>query len=163
MSDSIPAFYPLRVAVLPTPFGYGLQVGSRAGSIVASDFVRRTVMRTRITDPLLREAAAQAGAYFRKRLRRFDLPLQFEGTPFECSVWSFVAQMETGELISYADLSRILGKPRGARGVARAMSRSPFALFVPAHRVIGSDGTIRGAAPGAMRRKLLAFEGIHLK
>lgn len=141
------------------PFGCGLLVRSNGSKIVASDFTRTKAAGGAPRDPLLREARAQVQAYVRKRLRRFDLPLHFAGTAFECSVWEFVAALETGELISYGDLARTLGRPRAARGVARAMSRAPYDLFVPAHRVIGADGKVRGAPAGSMRRKLLAFEG----
>ncbi len=148
--------------VLNTPFGYGLLVRSDGERIVESRFAR-TAARARPGDAVLREAGRQVAAYFRRRLRRFDLPLHFEGTAFERAVWTFVSQMETGELISYSDLARALEQPRAARGVARAMSRSPLDLFIPAHRVIGADGTVRGAGPNSMRRKLLAFEGITLR
>ena len=143
-----------------------MALGIRADErgIVASDFVRTTRMSSgRIADPVLREAAAQVRAYFRKRLRRFDLPLHFEGTEFQQMVWRFVASMETGELISYSDLARAIQAPGAARGVASAMSRSPLDLFVPAHRVVGADGTVRGAGPRSLRRRLLEFEGIILR
>lgn len=163
MSWSIPAAYPTHAAVLNTPLGCRLLVRSDGNAIVESTFTRSLKRPPALHDPLLREARDQVKAYFRKRLARFDLPLTFEGTPFECAVWRFVSGMHVGELISYSDLARALGKPRAARGVARAMSRSPYALFVPAHRVVGADGTVRGAAPNSMRRKLLAFEGITLR
>lgn len=102
-------------------------------------------------------------AYFRKKLRRFDLPLHFDGTSLQLDVWTFVAGLETGQIISYGDLARAVGRPRAHRGVAAAMSRTPIDLFVPAHRVVGSDGSVRGAGPGSVRRKLLAFEGIILR
>ena len=150
--------------ILTTPLGVALAVRANGHAITASDFVRtKQTQRSRIVDPLLREAAAQVRAYFRKRLRRFDLPLHFEGTPFQRAVWEFVAGLETGELVSYSDLARIIGAPRAARGVALAMGRSPLDLFVPAHRVVGADGTVRGAGPQSLRRKLLAFEGITLR
>lgn len=154
----------IEQAIFETPFGYALAVKCGAGEIVASDFLRRAApANARVRHPLLREARSQVQAYFRKRLRRFDLPLALAGTAFQNAVWTFVAQMETGEIISYSDLARAIGNPRGARGVAAAMARAPLDLFVPAHRVVGADGTVRGAAPGSLRRKLLAFEGIILR
>lgn len=148
---------------LPTPLGVALAVRADERGIIASDFVRVPHKHTRVADPLLREAAAQVRAYFRKRLRRFDLPLHFEGTPFQKTVWAFVAAMETGELVSYSDLARAIDAPRAARGVAAAMAHSPLDLFIPAHRVVGADGTVRGAGPKSLRRRLLAFEGITLR
>jgi len=161
--SSMPAVYPGTLTVT-TPLGVALTIRADERGIVASDFVRTTrTTRARIADPLLREASTQVKAYFRKRLRRFDLPLHFEGTAFQKTVWEFVSGLETGQLVSYSDLARILGAPRAARGVALAMSRTPLALFVPAHRVVGADGTVRGAGPRSLRRKLLAFEGIILR
>ena len=153
----------MHTALLNTPLGCRLLVRSDGNTITESAFTRSLKRSPAVRDALLCEARDQVRAYFRKRLGRFDLPLALKGTQFECAVWQFVAQMHVGELISYSDLARALGKPRAARGVARAMSRSPYALFVPAHRVVGADGTVRGAAPSSMRRKLLAFEGITLK
>lgn len=157
------AAYPLHRVVLPTPLGCRLLVCSDGERVVESRFFRGAAGTGRTSDPVLREAASQLRAYFRRRLARFDLPLALHGTPFEVRVWTFVSQMETGELISYGDLARALDAPRAARGVARAMSRSPLDLLVPAHRVVGADGTVRGAGPRSMRRALLAFEGISLR
>jgi methylated-DNA-[protein]-cysteine S-methyltransferase len=148
---------------IPTPFG-DLVVGVQDGAIVASDFAarRRSTPPLRAADPLLREAQRQVKAYLTKRLLRFDLPLRMDGTIFQLAVWELVSQLETGELISYADVARMVGHPLAHRGVAAAMSRSPLDLFIPAHRVIGADGRVKGAPPNGLRRRLLAFEGIHL-
>jgi methylated-DNA-[protein]-cysteine S-methyltransferase len=159
MLDSYP-----HALTLPTPLGVALAIQADDRGIIRSRFIHvRRLLRKRSSDPLLYEAAAQVKAYFAKRLRRFSLPLHFEGTDFQRTVWQFVASLETGELISYGDLARIIRAPRAARGVATAMARSPMDLFVPAHRVVGSDGTVRGAGPRSLRRRLLQFEGIILK
>jgi methylated-DNA-[protein]-cysteine S-methyltransferase len=151
-------------ATLPTPFGVALNVACDEREIIASVFaVRKVARRAQPSNPLLREAAAQVDAYFRKRLQRFDLPLHFEGTAFQKAVWTFVSQLETGEIISYGDLARAIGRPLAHRGVAAAMRMTPIDLDVPAHRVVGADGTIRGAGLHSIRRRLLEFEGIILR
>src|ERR1700677_4302993 len=109
---------------LSTPVGAVLQVRAAGGRIGACAFHPRMGPSTGLPrDPLLREARAQLQAYFRKRLRRFDLPLALEGTAFQCAVWQLVANLETGELISYGDVARAIGAPLAHRGVAAAMKR----------------------------------------
>jgi O-6-methylguanine DNA methyltransferase len=140
-----------------------LLVGVENGEIVRCEFrARMRATTTRPNDALLREAVAQLRAYFAHRLRGFDLPLALYGTPFQVEVWRLVSQLETGELISYGDVARALGAPLAHRGVAAAMRKTPYDLLIPAHRVIGSDGRVKGAGPRSMRRRLLAFEGIVL-
>ena len=155
--------YPAQL-IVPTPLGPSLVIDATGDVICAAHFSRaRGGASKRSKHALLREAARQVDAYFRKRLSRFDLPLQFEGTDFQCAVWTFVSRLETGEIVSYGDVGRILGKPHAHRAVAAAMRRTPIDLFVPAHRVVGADGSVRGAGAHSMRRRLLAFEGIRLR
>jgi O-6-methylguanine DNA methyltransferase len=151
-------------AAFETPLGAALIVTGDGEHILSAAFRRITTPAGRRPgDALLRDAKRQVDAYFRRRLRRFDLPLHFEGTPFQKDVWSFVAGLETGQLVSYGDLARLIGRPRAHRGVAAAMRETPIDLFVPAHRVVGADGTVRGAGAGSLRRRLLMFEGIILR
>jgi methylated-DNA-[protein]-cysteine S-methyltransferase len=150
-------------AFIATPFDQPLLISAGHAHIVGCSFQPKgREAATRSSNRLLVEALRQLDAYFRGRLRRFDLPLALEGTPFQIAVWSFASGLQVGELISYGDLARAIGHPRAHRGVAAAMARTPFDLLIPAHRVIGSDGTVRGASASAMRRRLLAFEGVVL-
>lgn len=150
--------------LLPTPFGASLLVRAEQERIVTCEFRPRSRARAApVRDPLLREARAQLRAYFKKRLRCFDLPLALEGTRFQVTVWELVASLEFGELVSYGDVARAIGAPLAHRGVAAAMARTPCDLLIPAHRVIGADGRIKGAGPNSLRRRLLAFEGIVLR
>ena len=145
---------------IETPLPFDLAVTSNGKAIVSSEWVprRRRRAASREKDALLAEASAQVRAYFARRLRRFELPLLFEGTPFCRAVWTCVAGLAFGEFVSYADVARAIGHPLAHRGVAMAMGRTPIDLFVPAHRVIGADGRVKGAGPGSIRLALVVFE-----
>ena len=143
---------------IPTPFGRDLLIVSNGFAIVASDFVAPARAPAKAGDALLVEAGAQVRAYFRRRLRRFDLPLALEGPPFRVAVWRAVAALAFGEFVSYADVARAVGRPLAHRGVATAMGLAPLDLLIPAHRVIGADGRIKGARPRSLRMRLAAFE-----
>jgi methylated-DNA-[protein]-cysteine S-methyltransferase len=143
---------------VPTPWGRDLALTANGDAIIAAAFVAKRVRRPSASDPLLREAAAQVRAYFARRLRAFDVPLAPDGTPFARAVYALAAQLRFGEFVSYADVARAAGRPLAHRGVALAMRRSPIDLLIPAHRVVGSDGRVRGARPGSIRLRLVAFE-----
>ncbi len=144
---------------IPTPFGRDLLIVSNGSAVIASNFVAPArSAAAKAGDALLVEVSAQVRAYFRRRLRRFDLPLALEGTAFRVAVWRAVATLAFGEFVSYADVARAVGRPLAHRGVATAMSLTPLDLLVPAHRVIGADGRIKGARPRSMRVRLAAFE-----
>lgn len=146
---------------LPTPLKIDLLIVRNETSIIGSTFVAPKRERgSKPVDGLLGEASAQVRAYFARRLRRFDLPLEFDGTAFQVSVWRAVAALSFGEFVSYAEVARAVGAPLAHRGVAMAMGRTPLDLFIPAHRVIGADGKIKGATSGSVRSRLFAFERV---
>lgn len=148
----------MRTCSFEIPFGRCFEIVAHDGLIVAAAFRSRSAPSGRISDALLREAAAQTRAYFARRLARFDLPLHFSGTPLQCQAWRAVSTLEFGHFVSYADVARAIGHPRSHRGVATAMGKTAIDLFVPAHRVLGADGRLKGCAPKSMRARLAAFE-----
>jgi methylated-DNA-protein-cysteine methyltransferase-like protein len=60
--------------------------------------------------------------------------------------------------MSYGQIARELGKPRGARQVGWAMRHCPEGL--PWWRVVMADGAITGGDYAAMRRAELEAEGV---
>jgi O-6-methylguanine DNA methyltransferase len=66
-----------------------------------------------------------------------------------------------GEVRTYGDLARWIGRPRAARAVAGACGRNPFSLLVPCHRVVaaGGIGGYSGHGGTATKRLLLRHEG----
>lgn len=87
--------------------------------------------------------------------RKFDLPLDMRGTPFQQSVWTALRQVPSGRTMSYADIALKLKRPTAVRAVARACASNPVALVVPCHRIVKSDGGISGYRWGVERKKYL--------
>ena len=110
------------------------------------------------------EVIPQLRAYFAGELREFDLPLELNGTPFQCRVWSALREIPYGSTISYGELARRVGNERASRAVGLANGRNPVSIVVPCHRVIGADGSLTGYGGGLDRKSwLLAHELEHGK
>lgn len=108
---------------------------------------------------VVRETIRQLKAYFSRDLIRFDLPLSPDGTPFQLSVWRELKRIPYGEVISYGELARRIGKPKASRAVGAANGANPIPIVVPCHRVIGSNGSLTGFGGGLpIKEKLLALE-----
>ena len=109
-----------------------------------------------------RDVIIQLDAYFAGRLRRFELPLAPEGTPFQREVWSALTTIPYGETVSYGELARRVGRPAASRAVGAANGRNPIPIIIPCHRVIGADGTLTGFGGGLpIKRRLLQLEAGH--
>ncbi|MGH9387811.1 MAG: methylated-DNA--[protein]-cysteine S-methyltransferase [Vicinamibacterales bacterium] len=101
----------------------------------------------------------QLDDYFAGRLRAFKTRLAFEGTPFQRQVWNELCRIPYGETISYLELARRIGNPKGVRAVGLANGANPIAIIVPCHRVIGADGSLTGYGGGLpIKKALLALE-----
>ena len=108
---------------------------------------------------MLRETARQLSAYFDGSLRVFSVPLAFEGTPFQRSVWQALLTIPYGETRTYGEIARQIGNPAAVRAVGAANGRNPISIIVPCHRVIGADGSLTGYGGGVeAKRWLLGHE-----
>ena len=98
--------------------------------------------------------------YFAGEVQELDVPLIFAGTEFQRTVWAELMKVPCGETISYGELARRIGNPMGVRAVASAVGANRLSIFVPCHRVIGSDNRLTGYAGGLPAKKiLLSLEG----
>ena len=73
-------------------------------------------------------------------------------------VYTLLAQVPKGAVVSYGQIARFLGAPRMARQVGWAMRCCPDTL--PWQRVVRDDGSIAGGGWSELRRALLEEEGI---
>lgn len=107
----------------------------------------------------LAEVVRQLRAYFAGKLRQFDLPLAPEGTAFQQRVWRELRKIPYGETISYGELARRIGNPKGSRAVGLANGANPISIVIPCHRVIGNNGKLTGYGGGLKTKEwLLALE-----
>jgi methylated-DNA-[protein]-cysteine S-methyltransferase len=107
----------------------------------------------------LAETVRQLRAYFAGELHDFDLPLAPVGTPFQLRVWRELRNIPYGQTISYGELARRVGSPKGSRAVGLANGANPISIVVPCHRVIGSNGKLTGYGGGLPNKeRLLALE-----
>jgi len=91
-----------------------------------------------------------------------DIPLDLPMAPFEREVLDLLRTIPPGEVITYGELAKRLGRPKAARAVGQACAKNPAVIVVPCHRVVPSTGGLGNySAPGgaATKRKLLEREG----
>jgi methylated-DNA-[protein]-cysteine S-methyltransferase len=81
--------------------------------------------------------------------------------PFQRNVLIHEYKIPRGRVRSYGGLARIVGAPRAARAVGRALAINPVPIVVPCHRAIRGDGSLGGFGGGLpMKRALLEMEGV---
>ncbi len=114
--------------------------------------------------PMLGKVFQQLRAYWAGELREFDLKLSLAGSAFQVAVWNALCEIPYGDTISYGELARRVGNPKGSRAVGLANGSNPIPIVVPCHRVIGSNGKLTGYGGGLpIKQKLLALEQRQLK
>lgn len=109
--------------------------------------------------PLIEATISQLEAYFAGECTEFSIPLLLAGSDFQKSVWELLLKIPYGETRSYIHLAKKLHNEKALRAVAAANGANALSIFVPCHRVIGSDGRLVGYAGGMeVKRKLLLLE-----
>lgn len=108
---------------------------------------------------ILEQASEELQRYFEGKLKVFTVPCAPEGTPFQRKVWSALESIEWGKTLTYKMVANTLNKPSAARAVGTAIGKNPLPIFIPCHRVIGSNGSLTGFSGGIdIKRELLAVE-----
>lgn len=144
--------------IIDTPVGK-LELVSNCGHLCAIR-AANTQEQFGSEDPVLCEAERQLAQYFAGERKVFDLPLQLNGSDFDCSVWKQMLRISFGEIQTYGQLAALLGKPKASRAVGGACSRNPLLIVAPCHRVIAASGKLTGFAAGLpMKNALLQLEG----
>ena len=159
----------LFLSRLDSPLGALLLVTDAQQAVRALDFAdhearQRRGLREHHGEVALIEAAAPAGIadalarYFEGELQALDgLRTAAVGSELQGRVWAALRRIPAGTTTSYGKLARELGfdDPRAAIDVGAANGANPIALIVPCHRVIASNGDLKGYAWGLHRKRWL--------
>lgn len=156
---------------VPSPLGTVTLVATDS-ALCALDFpVRRSRMlkrlRSRFSGLALKRRrdpngyATRVRAYFSGDFGALDeIAVDSGGTPFQERVWSTLRRIPIGTTMTYREVAELLRQPRALRAVGFANARNPVCLVIPCHRMIGSDGLLRGYGSGIWRKRwLLEHEG----
>lgn len=103
----------------------------------------------------IEQLSIQLADYFGRRLRKFDVAVEFYGSEFQKQVWTELLKIPYGQVISYGELARRLNKPGGFRAVGNANGANPLPIVVPCHRVVGQNGKLVGYGDGLETKALL--------
>jgi methylated-DNA-[protein]-cysteine S-methyltransferase len=100
--------------------------------------------------------------YFAGKRRTFDLKIDWSRVDgFTRKALQVCARIPHGRTMSYGEIAARAGNPGAARAAGTAMSKNPFPIVVPCHRVIKFDGSLGGFS-GNLQHKcfMLLLEGI---
>ena len=160
--------------IFETPYGWMGAVASEKG-----------LRRTTLPQPSPEDCAAQLGKELdgaeldserfrslRDKVTKYlngedvtlaDVAIDVEdASPFHQAAWKACRTIPKGETRTYKWLATQAGKPLAPRAAGQAMARNRLALIIPCHRVVASDGSLRGFGKGAsqlqLKQRLLDLE-----
>ncbi len=111
------------------------------------------------TDTTIEKAIDQLEQYFSNDKNVFDIKLFTLGTDFQQQVWQALLTIPFGETVSYKAIAHHINRPKATRAVANACGANPLSIFIPCHRIIGSNGKLTGYAGGLeIKQALLMLE-----
>ena len=155
-------------AEILTPIGPMLAAATET-QLVLFEFPHRRMINTQLDrvrrltgceptpgeSPVFGELRTQLAEYFAGQRRNFTVPFDARGTPFQMRVWSALQRIPCGTTTSYGRLAEAIGQPNAVRAVASANGDNRIAIYIPCHRVIGTNGELVGYGGGLARKKKL--------
>lgn len=149
---------------LATPVG-NLLLGERNGALTFAiwecAFIAHPERYSRVigslsregSSPLLDVAIDRLVGFFEGRRVSFDLPLELHGTPFQCSVWNVLRDIDRSRTYTYGEIAAKIGCAKAVRAVATAIASNPLSIFVPCHLIVPACGSGVGNYAGGAKAK----------
>jgi len=96
----------------------------------------------------------------------YEVMLDMTGIPaFNARVYQFTRTIPRGETRTYGEVASSLRATGAVHSVAQAISRNPFMIVVPCHRVLEAGGYADRISPNGgtiSKRRLLSIEGANM-
>jgi methylated-DNA-[protein]-cysteine S-methyltransferase len=150
--------------VMETPVGKLRLVASNKGLTAIDVKATYSKLETKLdgrAQEILAETRKQLTQYFAGDRKKFDLPFDLTGTPFQVKAWKTLTRIPYGKTISYSEQAKAMRKAKAFRAVGSANGKNPILIIIPCHRVIASNGGLGGYSLGLkMKRQLMKLEGI---
>jgi AraC family transcriptional regulator of adaptative response/methylated-DNA-[protein]-cysteine methyltransferase len=156
----------LAYAIAPSPLGRLLVAATERGVSAVrlgdSDADLLASLRAEFPAAEVTRDEAGVGAWLKAILQRMeggpphpDLPVDIRGTAFQQRVWDALRAIPFGEVRTYGQVARAIGRPTASRAVARACATNPVAVIIPCHRVVPGSGGTGGYRWGTERKQEL--------
>lgn len=114
----------------------------------------------------IRDTLKLVSNYLEGKTEKLEVKTDLRGaTPFQRFVLQAAREVPRGQIATYAEIAKKIGKPKAFRAVGQALRRNPIPIVIPCHRVVASDGTLGGygGKMGSQRKiTLLRLEGVIL-
>lgn len=144
------------------PIGW-IEMKSQGNKLVSLSFLEEKSIDTSKDSqgiPVLEKTKEWLKLYFSHHAPEFLPELDIQGTAFQRCVLECLVSIPFGSHVTYKELGekvkQRLGKKRiSYQAIGQALSKNQFALILPCHRVIGSDGSLRGYRWGLSRKVFL--------
>ena len=162
-----------RHTTIATPPGPFTVVVDADDVVLASGWTADVADLLRVVHPSLRPTGSElvgdlavldtVEKFFAGDVTAIDaVPVSQRSGPFLTEAWQILRTVPAGHPDSYAAFAARCARPAAIRAAANACARNAAALFVPCHRVLGSDGGLGGFRWGTpVKRWLLDHEAEH--
>ena|GEM_PF-799806 len=123
-----------------------------SGAVTYLGFEKK--MTTEVTGLYL-DTMDQIKEYLNGKRTKFTIKFKVEGSELQKKVCKALLKIPFGKTRTYKEIAEDIGEPEAVRAVATAIGKNPISIIIPCHRVIGTDGSLRGYAGGIEFKKFL--------
>lgn len=135
-----------------SPLGNVLLTADQEG-LLSADFTEVSG-QSETSNPHLKVAEAWLETYFSGQIPSDKISLKPQGTEFQLKVWHFLQRIPYGQTVTYGQIAEQLNC-KSAQAIGGAVGKNPLLMFIPCHRVLGSQGQLTGYSGGLARKQFL--------